>query len=89
MKGQVSQIQYMGDRIKSTENVISILLPLYQLSSVLNRMFENRLQDYFNHQEFVGKLNRQLLCGPMDIQIFDKSEGFFQLKNEHLKPRIS
>ncbi len=92
MKSQVSQIKYMGDPdlipIKSSENTFLVRF-LYQLSSALNRMFENRLQVYFNRPDFVGKVSRQLLCGPMDIQIFDKSEGICQLKSEHLKPRIS
>lgn len=42
----------------------------------------------YERQDLYGKISRQILIPPIETRCFDKSQGFSELKVEHLGPRI-
>lgn len=92
MRNQLSSIKYMGDPllmpITSHENTFLVRL-FHKLSTALNDNFEEQIMSMWNRQDMVGKLSRQILYPPIEIQYFDKMTGVCHLKRQQLNPRIS
>lgn len=92
MKNQVSSIRYMGDPllapITTHENTFLVRF-LHRISTALNQKFDTKIQLLWSRDDFIGKLSKQILYPPMEIQYFDKSNGISNLKREWISPRIS
>lgn len=92
MRNNLKNIKYSGDPalipINDTKEITTLVRFLHQVSSKLNLMFNNEIDQYWNRTDFKGRLARHLLLPPMVAQSFDKSTGISELKSTELPPRI-
>lgn len=51
--------------------------------------FSEEISQYWNRDDIWGRLCRQILCPPMIVHSFDKSQGVSMLQEEHMGPRIN
>ncbi|XP_074641623.1 sphingomyelin phosphodiesterase 4-like [Tubulanus polymorphus] len=93
------EVKYQGDPelhpIRSTESKVLVRM-LYHLSSFLNQQFGEKIEQFYNRTDVIGRVSRQLLLPPINnispVGMKASSPGLPQTDNQRLlikRPRIS
>lgn len=92
MLKRIRNVQYMGDplTLPARNDEIEFLVKIaYRISRDLNNKYATEIEKYYNRNDLIGMIARNLLEPPRDVQTFEKSDGSSYLVEARLKPRIN
>lgn len=92
MLKRIRNVQYMGDplALPARNDEIEFLVKIaYRISRALNNKYARELEIYYQRNDLIGIIARNVLEPPRLHQTFEKSRGTSHLVENQLNPRIN